>query len=84
MIWVLINYYSLALSHSPEYVSSFETIKYNDLPKIEPIWIYGCYPEQKVSSIIEQYRNNTYPKSCKYTETWETCTKKICDILEIN
>lgn len=39
---------------------------------------------EKIKEWIEQYRNNTYPKSCKYTETWETCTKKICEILAIN
>ena len=31
----------------------------NDLPKSEPIWIYDIYLEQKVSSIIEQYRNKS-------------------------
>ena len=30
----------------------------DDLSKREPIWIY-CYPEQKVSSIIEQYRSKS-------------------------
>ena len=40
----------------------------DDLPKIEPIWIYGCYPEQKVSSIIEQYRSKSgdYDSSKKF------------------
>ena len=31
----------------------------DNLPKKEPIFIYGCDPEQKVSSIIEQYRNKS-------------------------
>jgi len=31
----------------------------SDLSKRETIWIYGCYPEQKVSSIIEQYRSKS-------------------------
>ena len=31
----------------------------NYFPKIEPIRIYDCYPEQKVSSIIEKYRTKS-------------------------
>ena len=37
----------------------------DDSPKNEPIFIYGCYPDQKVSSIIEQYRSKSGDYSSK-------------------
>ena len=40
----------------------------DDSPENEPIFIYDCYPDQKVSSIIEQYRSKSgdYDSSKKF------------------